>query len=292
MDAVTEPPAKRRRLSSSSAPMDGLLTADPSNAKTLTTLSDLAEAKRQYEVGIREFVTPGIPKFDATLKKRYTDFIVNEILPTGEVVHLRNLRAPKPKPSKNSDIKSEKPSAVEAPTLPVQTTNTSTEEPSEPHNGNRDVLPEVTESDREKLLGYFSESAVTDLLALYELIRAKPGKKSSDYPIVRTDFTTDRSVRSQIHQAIREIFKSSVDSSTDHDGVLILTAAKPISKGKHGNTQNGLHFKNQRPGRLGWADRGGEYLHFTLFKENKDTMEVVSWLTRQMKCNPKASTLR
>ena len=28
--------------------------------------------------------------------RRYTDFLVNEILPSGEVLHLRNLKAPKP----------------------------------------------------------------------------------------------------------------------------------------------------------------------------------------------------
>lgn len=288
MDSAVEPPAKRRRLSNDSAPANGLITVTSSDAKTLTTQSDLAEAKRQHEVGIREFVTPDVPRLDATLKKRYTDFIVNEILPSGEVVHLRSLRAPKPKVLKNEGIKSEVLSVVEAPVLPAQSTTPSTEKSSEPQNGNRNVLPEITENDREKLMGYFNETAVTELLALYELIRAKPGKKSNDYPVVRTDFTTDRSVRSEIHQAIRDIFKSSIDSSTDHDGVLVLTAAKPINKGKHGNTQNGLQFKNQRPGKLGWADRGGEYLHFTLFKENKDTMEVVSWLMRQIRCNPKA----
>ena len=34
---------------------------------------------------------------------RYTDFLVNEILPSGEVVHLDNLKAP-PKPHKNTEL--------------------------------------------------------------------------------------------------------------------------------------------------------------------------------------------
>lgn len=33
---------------------------------------------------------------------------------------------------------------------------------------------------------------------------------------------------------------------------------------------------------------GGDYLHFTLLKENKDTMEVISYLARQLKMKPQA----
>lgn len=40
--------------------------------------------------------------------------------------------------------------------------------------------------------------------------------------------------------------------------------------------------KNQR------RDRGGDYLHFTLYKENKDTMEAISFLARQLKVQPKS----
>lgn len=36
-------------------------------------------------------------------------------------------------------------------------------------------------------------------------------------------------------------------------------------------------------GKLGWDELGGEYLHFTLYKENRDTMEAVGFLASQMK---------
>lgn len=35
--------------------------------------------------------------------------------------------------------------------------------------------------------------------------------------------------------------------------------------------------------KLGWDELGGEYLHFTLYKENKDTMESVYFLASQLK---------
>lgn len=69
--------------------------------------------------GITEFVSPDLLGFSGILKKRYafrisiihflsnfyryTDFLVNEILPSGVVVHLDNLKAP-PKPHKNTEL--------------------------------------------------------------------------------------------------------------------------------------------------------------------------------------------
>ena len=35
-----------------------------------------------------------------------------------------------------------------------------------------------------------------------------------------------------------------------------------------------------------WEELGGDYLHFTLCKENKDTMESISWLSKELKTKP------
>lgn len=40
-----------------------------------------------------------------------------------------------------------------------------------------------------------------------------------------------------------------------------------------------------RKAKPSWEELGGEYLHFTIYKENKDTMEIVSYIARQMKMN-------
>lgn len=131
---------------------------------------------------------------------------------------------------------------------------------------------------------YFSQDAALQLVSLFESILRNPEKKPRDHPVVRTSFTSDRSIRSQIHQDIRRIFNGKIDSSTDPEGILVLTAvarknnqarqwAKPTDKG--------------RPGKQGWVERGGDFVHFTLYKENKDTLEVISFLTHQLKTNNK-----
>lgn len=132
---------------------------------------------------------------------------------------------------------------------------------------------------------YFNEKAVDDLLTLYQNVVHNPQKKSRDFAIVRTEFTSDRNLRSQIHQDIRRIFNHRIDSSTDKDGTLVLSASRPNNKQQGQRPNSGAN--QSRKGKLGWLERGGEYLHFTLYKENKDTMEILSYLSRQMKTNAK-----
>ncbi|CAL8574406.1 hypothetical protein XPA_000366 [Xanthoria parietina] len=49
---------------------------------------------KEVQCGIIEYVSPHLPGFTGILKKRYTDFLVNEILPNGQVVHLDRLQKP------------------------------------------------------------------------------------------------------------------------------------------------------------------------------------------------------
>jgi tRNA pseudouridine13 synthase len=63
--------------------------------------------------------------------------------------------------------------------------------------------------------------------------------------------------------------------------------AERKSKGGRGDRANGDHAKH-RGGRLGWEELGGEYLHFSLYKENKDTMEVVGFLGSKLNSGAKA----
>lgn len=87
-----------------------------------------------------------------------------------------------------------------------------------------------------------------------------------------------------IHGDIRRIFQSKIDSSTDKEGILVLTAATKGTRGRGDQNPKG----RREPNRLSWRERGGDYIHFNLYKENKDTMEVISFLCRQLKMTPKS----
>ena len=55
----------------------------------------------------------------------------------------------------------------------------------------------------------------------------------------------------------------------------------------HDSRRNDRNSKLQQPkGKLGWAQLGGDYLHFTIYKENRDTMEAISHLARILKLRP------
>jgi tRNA pseudouridine13 synthase len=58
-------------------------------ADTLT----VDDSAKELQVGITAFVDPVRGVFKGVLKKRYTDFLVNEILPDGRVLHLQSMDA-------------------------------------------------------------------------------------------------------------------------------------------------------------------------------------------------------
>ena len=49
---------------------------------------------------------------------------------------------------------------------------------------------------------------------------------------------------------------------------------------------NGRNQKQNQQRGPSWKERGGDYLHFSLFKENKDTMEAILWLSKDLKTKP------
>ncbi|OAX85538.1 hypothetical protein ACJ72_00076 [Emergomyces africanus] len=88
-------PRKRVKISNEA---DSNSPIGPVSAMATPAALDLdnqdAQALKEAEVGITHFVSPHLPGFSGILKKRYTDFLVNEILPSGKVLHLENLDLP------------------------------------------------------------------------------------------------------------------------------------------------------------------------------------------------------
>lgn len=211
------------------------------------------------------------------MARRYTDFLVNEITTTGEVVHLRNMDAPNT---------SNKPAPAPAPKAPE--VETPAKEQTESTPAKEETAPaefQVSEEDHALLVEYFGAQNATEIIKLHKNAMSKPKSRPSDFGKVNVG-VSDRDLRTKIHQAIRRIFNSQLESSTDGEGVMAITAAnnrfKRDSSGGRGS--NGRAQGN----RTNWEELGGPYLHFTLYKENKDTMEVISFIARSLKMNAKA----
>ena len=150
------------------------------------------------------------------------------------------------------------------------------------------TLSQLKDADRDLLTQYLGPDTVDALVALYERILNSPHRKAKDYGIVRSA-AISRETRSRIHQEIREIFKSRLESVTDNDGSMVITAMaeKPTFHARTPVNNARDRESNQKQwAKPTWEELGGDYLHFTLFKENKDTMECISWLAKELKTKP------
>lgn len=87
----------------------------------------------------------------------------------------------------------------------------------------------------------------------------------------------DKGQRAQIHQEVRRIFMSRIDTGTMESGAMTAKMAKSQGGGrKRGRSDRGQ--PSDRP--------AGQYVHFTLYKDNKDTIDAVNGLARFLKVKP------
>lgn len=63
-----------------------------------------------------------------------------------------------------------------------------------------------------------------------------------------------------------------------------------VAPNRHNKSSKGFRGATGGPqrDRSTWEELGGPYLHFTIYKENKDTMETVSFIARQLKMNARS----
>ena len=130
---------------------------------------------------------------------------------------------------------------------------------------------------------YFSTKVIEDILALYNRVLHTPNRKAKEHGTVKSPAIPDRMLRTKIHQDLRRIFQSRLESMTDNDGAMVICAmaGKPQWGSRQPNGDKPAR-KSEPNRRFQWKEFGGEYLHFTLYKENKDTMEAITWLSRQL----------
>ncbi|PTU22804.1 hypothetical protein P175DRAFT_0453757 [Aspergillus ochraceoroseus IBT 24754] len=276
---LIESPRKRLKTEDVTSTEEAVLPA------SVGALPPQAEADeqilRELEVGITEFVSAGNEGFVGILKKRYTDFLVNEILPSGKVLHLES-------PASSDKGKSEKPAEK-----PIEKSVEEKKEPEpvpQPETSTEKKTPaaateiQVSEEDKTTLESFFGPQSTPKIISLYQRAHANPKARPSELPKLSTVVVNDRDERIKIHQAVRRIFNSQLESSTESDGTMVISAATNRHKR---NPPSGRGNGRERV-RVDWDELGGPYLHFTVYKENKDTMEVITFIARQLKMNPKS----
>lgn len=88
-----------------------------------------------------------------------------------------------------------------------------------------------------------------------------------------TEPITDKESRKKVHEIVKLYFSKALSTTT--------------------SAESGIKFQrptkrdNQRSVKPQWSELGGEYLHFTLYKENKDTMEAVDLVSKHIRGSSK-----
>ena len=221
---------------------------------------------QEADVGITTYISKDIGGFVGTLKQRYTDFLVNEIGLDGEVVHFlddgindkkerRRQRREKERQENGDDQpKGESAAAVEPP---------------KPF--------EIDPAKREQLAELFGPDEVTKFV---ELIKT-PGTFESQKVI------DDKATRGKVHQLVREAFEGRLETKTTPKNTFSFSLNHPKSRSNRRSNQGPQDTVDEN-GVENWGlGPYKPFLHFNLYKENKDTMEAANLLARFLKVQPR-----
>ncbi|KAH0443544.1 pseudouridine synthase [Colletotrichum camelliae] len=226
-------------------------------------------------LGITERIAPSMAAWTGDMRKRYTDFQVYEINKDGSVLHLTETRLPQPpkEPTPPPPAAEEKQEEVKP-------------EP-QPENGDNSEAPaptvtEISPEDIATLTSLTNEDFAKQLVAMFQTISADKNAKVEPATSPAMD---DKDKRSQLHQAVRRIFNSVIDTTTDPTGAIIAKIPPPRGKGR--GVRGGPQQKKKQEPKVK-APGEGEYLHFTLYKENRDTMDATNQIARALRVKPQS----
>ncbi|KAI3337510.1 pseudouridine synthase [Xylariaceae sp. AK1471] len=252
----------------------------------------------EQHLGIIHFVSTKEHGWSGQSRTRYTDFQVHEITKDGEVVCLNDFHNNAREMARAASQSSAAPSSTQTPPQPDEPKSIAGEDnmavKSQEHApgeepSTRDGEPSkdgITESDKAALVDLVGQTATDELIAFYTKIQQNPKASPKSQGDVNIPTIGDKSQRSRVHGEIRRIFGGKIETTTSSDDSIKATAARGGNNRQRGNrpTNSGARNGHQNPAH----GSGGPYLHFSLYKENKDTMDALNHMARTLRIHPKA----
>lgn len=169
---------------------------------------------------------------------------------------------------------------------PAETTVESAESASEDVTVN---FP-IAEEKKAALSNTLKEDFTNELIAYHQKALSKPDAKPAAFGMITCPtLITDRAARGQVHQIVRELFGGRIESSTEQATSLLQFFVASRASQANPSTRSDWNQPKKNPqlkGKMGWDELGGQHCHFTLYKENKDTMEVIGLLAKLLKTKP------
>lgn len=317
-DVSQEQPRKKQRLtgpedlSIAEVVTTNIASPDTEEEDAITSVEEATKAQLEQEqnAGITVWATDA-PGFTGIVKKRYTDFLVNEINLNKHVIHLEDIAKPpdkkpqKPKNVKKNPTETQSGEGVTHPTTEEKTgeevsvkkektaaevavENAAKNEEASAENRKNAAIAAISEVDMKTLHHIFGEKMTKELCTLYGKVCSRPGRKARDFNNLQSDVISDKQKRTDAHIACRRIFSGLIETMTGDDNSIHAKACPSAASSKPRNSNDVRQGGVSHPkGKVGWDELGGEYLHFTLYKENKDTMEVLYFMASQLKLHIK-----
>lgn len=250
----------------------------------------------EQRIGILNYVSEKEHGWHGQIRTRFTDFQVHEISKDGEVIHLHDFQTNARELAKagTSRQSTAMPQASQAsPTdngkTAAEDVSTVSETPKEPQpdnveqKKNEDTSTIISLSDRTILTEILGQGTAEELINLHEKSSQNKGVRPKNSDFVKIAAITDKAQRSRVHTEVRRIFGGKLDTATESDGSIKATVVS------RGNLQWGNRSRNDRSRNNG-QDPGqaneGKFLHFTLYKENRDTMEAINQIGRVLNLKP------
>ncbi|KAG0319081.1 multisubstrate pseudouridine synthase 7 [Dissophora globulifera] len=197
-------------------------------------------------VGISTFVDPTIPGFSAIIKQRYADFIVNEVDQQNETVHLTSYVVPQPT-AEQEKLRQERDQAKE-----------------ETEQVNRDL----SDDDRLAELSALLEDDAETMAQIRKMLESY----GNDVESVNLKPVEDKAKRTEIHKLVKERFQKRMISETVQGIIRLRMHKKKDDYDTRGKVKTDV-----------WKAVGGEFCRFCLFKENRETMEAINFLTSSLR---------
>ncbi|KAM6539885.1 multisubstrate pseudouridine synthase 7 [Fusarium falciforme] len=230
-------------------------------------------------IGISQRVTPLAIPWTGEMRTRFSDFQVNEIKEDGTVLHLQHIGIPDEEAPVQETKQETNTEASNGDSKKEENKENSEKQASENTEAKPAAQPEqtydVSPEDVATLETLTDQRFTQELVELY---KAGPGADHEKKKSVTSEPMDDRPKRGQVHQEIRRIFRSRIDTNTTDLGAIVATFIPPRKGNNKKRSRAPRGTREEKP--------AGEYLHFTLFKENRDTMDAVNQIARFLKVKP------
>ncbi|KNA14157.1 hypothetical protein SOVF_110110 isoform A [Spinacia oleracea] len=229
--------------------------SEPQDAIIKAPLKNIDEP----DVGILCYISQ-LPGFRGILKQRYSDFIVNEVDLDGNVVHLTSLHLPPEMAEKKEEV----------------------------------VAEQSDKSYTEEIESFRSLAGDADADRLKELIeKISTGAEHDGSPLVLSP-SSDKVHRTAVHNFFKEKLKFLVTDTID--GPKDSSKCIRVRPSSSGNQSKGRNFRKRKDrdekpfDKRGadWPEHLGKFLRFHLYKENKDTQEVLRLIGKMLGVQPRA----